>query len=277
MRAIEDYLGTLPVDQPALYSDLARVAYRTDAPSRAQLSAVSRTVGSLERAGKARRVLSGYLTDQRWVRSAGRRSYWAGGGGAGWCVRRETLVYRVSNPTQREAMRVSTPAQREALRGLPGQAAAQARVDQVPRERHDSERRGETAHVERVDITPDALKTYLDHKYGPDRRIADWSYEWAARLLKQLGFRSLADLENCIGPYDADQISRFLWGSRQGQLIRLEDVLLASMGIEFIANHPSADEDWFGERQHQFLERLTASGFHVGAYRRRRATHEHQE
>jgi len=178
---------------------------------------------------------------------------------------------------QRKAVPVSEPAQRNALGGPAGQVAVQTRVKQLPRERQDSERRGEAAYVERVEITSDALKAYLDERYGPDRRLSHWTYGWTTQLVKRLGFRDLAELEDCIAPYDADQISRFLRGARQGQLIRLEDVLLTAMGIEYIANHPFAGESWFGEREHRFLERLIASGFNVGSYRRGRVPHEHYE
>jgi putative GTP pyrophosphokinase len=43
-----------------------------------------------------------------------------------------------------------------------------------------------------VEITPDALKTFLDKNLGPDGRISDFSYDWLARTLKTLGFRTLS-------------------------------------------------------------------------------------
>jgi hypothetical protein len=42
-----------------------------------------------------------------------------------------------------------------------------------------------------VEITPQALKQFLDRRLGSDGRISDWSYDWTARLLKQLGFHDL--------------------------------------------------------------------------------------
>ena len=42
-----------------------------------------------------------------------------------------------------------------------------------------------------VEITPDALKLFLDKRLGSDGRISDWNYDWNARLLKRLGFRDL--------------------------------------------------------------------------------------
>ena len=69
-----------------------------------------------------------------------------------------------------------------------------------------------------VELTPETLKRYLDKKYGRDGRMRDWSYSWTTRLLKQLGFRNLAQLNECVKDYDDDQVSRAAHGSRQGQL-----------------------------------------------------------
>ena len=68
-----------------------------------------------------------------------------------------------------------------------------------------------------VEITPDALKAYLDKKFGPDGRMADFSYQWEARLLRRLGFTDLRQLDDAISPYDDDHVSRIFHGSRQGR------------------------------------------------------------
>jgi ppGpp synthetase/RelA/SpoT-type nucleotidyltranferase len=49
-----------------------------------------------------------------------------------------------------------------------------------------------------VEITPDALKLFLDKKLGPDDRIAEGSYDWATRMLKRFGFRDLIADYPCI-------------------------------------------------------------------------------
>ena len=46
--------------------------------------------------------------------------------------------------------------------------------------------------------------------------MSSYSYEWTTRLLKRLGLTNLAELDECISPYDDDKISRIIWGSRQG-------------------------------------------------------------
>jgi putative GTP pyrophosphokinase len=47
----------------------------------------------------------------------------------------------------------------------------------------------ETGELSGVEITPKALKLFLDRTFGPDGRMSDWSYDWTARLLMSLGFR----------------------------------------------------------------------------------------
>ena len=95
-----------------------------------------------------------------------------------------------------------------------------------------------------VEITPDALKTFLDDRLGPDGRISAWSYEWTARLLKKLGFVTLGQVRECVDGYDDDNLSRLLTGTRQGQTTRLEYMLLAGMGTRFAERHPWATKSW---------------------------------
>ncbi|TXR51597.1 GTP pyrophosphokinase [Quadrisphaera setariae] len=97
-----------------------------------------------------------------------------------------------------------------------------------------------------VEITADSLKAYLDREYGSDGRVSQWSYQFTARILVNAGFKNLAEVEECIEGYDADLVSRTLWGTRQGQLSRFDDVLIASMGLAWAKVHPwSLREDWY--------------------------------
>lgn len=121
--------------------------------------------------------------------------------------------------------------------------------------------------LERVEITPDALKTYLDKKLGADGRMTDFSYQWTAKLLHHLGFADFKEIEECISGYDHDQLSRILWGTRQGQLSRFEYLLLlAGMGENFIKFHSWKDQDWFIKGRQKDLGELREAGIAVGAY-----------
>ncbi len=88
-----------------------------------------------------------------------------------------------------------------------------------------------------VEITPDALRTFLDKRLGSDWRISEWSYNWTARLLKRLGFRDLKQVEAAIANYDDDALSQIAYGNRQGQVTRFELMLLAALGPKFIERH----------------------------------------
>lgn len=113
-----------------------------------------------------------------------------------------------------------------------------------------------------VELTPEALQAYLDKRYGPDGRMKPWSYSWTVRLLRSVDLDTVAELDELIDGYDDDTISRLLFGSRQGQLTRLEHVVLAALGEKFIDAHPwnSEEGSWFGPRYRDHLQTLLANG-----------------
>lgn len=125
--------------------------------------------------------------------------------------------------------------------------------------------------LDKVEITPDSLRAYLDRKYGADGRMSDFSYQWTARILLRLGFQNLAEVEECVRGRDDDKISRVIFGGRQGQLTRFESVLLASMGEYFILGHPWADRPetarWFVAHEMVRLAKLRDAGIQIGDYR----------
>jgi ppGpp synthetase/RelA/SpoT-type nucleotidyltranferase len=124
-------------------------------------------------------------------------------------------------------------------------------------------RRGELTGVE---ITPDALKLFLDKRLGPDARISDGAYDWLTRLLKKLGFRDLKQVENAVESYDDDRLSTLAMGARQGQATRFELMLLAALGEQFIQRHIFSNHTWFGGRQTEYLARFKESGIRTAIY-----------
>lgn len=122
---------------------------------------------------------------------------------------------------------------------------------------------GQLSHVE---ITPDALKALLDKRLGADGRMSVWSYDWTARLLKKLGFRTLEQVEKSISGFDDDQLSRIAAGGRLGQTTRFEYMLLAGMGDHYLHRHPWATESWFRDRAKGDLERLKDAGIATRGY-----------
>jgi len=117
-----------------------------------------------------------------------------------------------------------------------------------------------------VEITPNSLKLYLDRRIGGDGRMSEFSYDWTVRLVKRLGFRTLAQIDDAIAGYDDDRISRIVSGTRQGQLTRFEYLLLASMGEKFIERHTFANEPWFGLGPRERLRKLRDAGITIKNY-----------
>jgi putative GTP pyrophosphokinase len=118
-----------------------------------------------------------------------------------------------------------------------------------------------------VEVTPDALKTYLDRKLGPDGRMTQFSYEWTARYLQKMRFKNMGEIEECIAGYDDDEISRIAYETRQGQLTRFETLLLAGMGEFFISKDPFSEIPNLAQYQRERLQRLKDGGVEIRNYR----------
>ena len=97
--------------------------------------------------------------------------------------------------------------------------------------------------LDQVEITADALRSYLDRRVGPDRRSTDFSYDYTARMLRRLGFTTFDQVESCIKDYDDDQLSRVLWRQRPGSITRFENMLLAGMGHVYVERLTN-DDGW---------------------------------
>ena len=140
----------------------------------------------------------------------------------------------------------------------------QSLQDEAQQIRKETQSSVEEGRFDDLPITADSLKAYADNKLGEDRRMTSWSYDWTARLLRKLEFSTLSDLDRAVSEYDDDAISRIIHGSRLGQLSRLEDMVMASMGSKFVDNHPlSSYRDWRSRREGD-LERVRCAGLNVG-------------
>ena len=118
--------------------------------------------------------------------------------------------------------------------------------------------------LDQVEITADALKSYLDRRVGTDARTADFSYEYTAQLVRRLGFTTIEQVDACIEGYDDDQLSRIAWDRRQGPLSRFDDMLLAGMGPVFIERrtNDTYSKDFISNTLAKFKER----GIRIGNY-----------
>ena len=117
--------------------------------------------------------------------------------------------------------------------------------------------------IDEVEITPDALKTFLAKTMGVDQRIRWSSYDYLARALRKCGFKTLRQLEDCMRGYDDDELSQLIYGFRQGQILRCELVLLASMGELFVSRHPWAEQDWFQNGNVNMLSIFRANNIEI--------------
>ncbi len=119
---------------------------------------------------------------------------------------------------------------------------------------------------ENVELTPDALKAFLDRKLGTDGRMSDFSYEFQTRILKKLGFSNFKEINECIKGFNADKLNKILWPSKQGQLSRFEYLLLAGMGEYYIKYHPWSKEQWNIDRCQKDLEKFAKAGIKIKRY-----------
>ena len=136
--------------------------------------------------------------------------------------------------------------------------------------REQARRNVDLGQLDQVEITPDSVRAYLDRRYGPDGRVSNYSYQYAATLLRRLGFQNLAEVEDCVNGWDDDDLSRAVYGNRQGQVTRFEIVLLASMSEKYILAHPwaqSLSPSWFIALEMDRLSKLRLHGIETGRYR----------
>ena len=118
--------------------------------------------------------------------------------------------------------------------------------------------------LEQIEITADALRSYLDWRVGPDGRSTDFSYDYTARMLRRLGFTAFDQVEACIKDYDDDQLSRVLMRQRQGSITRFENMLLAGMGRVYLER--LTDDDGWRDGLRRTLARFEEHGIAVGNY-----------
>ena len=118
--------------------------------------------------------------------------------------------------------------------------------------------------LDQVEITADALRSYLDRRVGPDARSTDFSYEYTARLLRRLGFTTFDQVDTCIEGYDGDELSRIRWQHRQGSITRFEEMLLVGMGTVFVERR--TDDSGWREFLRRDLAKYKERGITIGNY-----------
>lgn len=136
----------------------------------------------------------------------------------------------------------------------------QSLVDEDRNLRQNALQSVESGNLKKVEITADTLKAYLDKRLEEDGRISFWSYESAATELEQLGFRYIEDIDSCIEGYDSEELSKLVWGTKKGSLTRLNIMLLAGMGEDYINQHPLHSQAAFRIKNEKALQKLRDAG-----------------
>jgi len=129
----------------------------------------------------------------------------------------------------------------------------------------------EAGRLAEVEVTPDALRSYLNVHLGSDDRISDYTYDWTTKMLRSSGFQNLGQVDECIAGLDDDKFSRIVLGGRGGQVSRFEVLLAASMGENFLKNHPWGEESWWRDIVQHWWEKLRKAGFNIGSYQPKKA------
>jgi putative GTP pyrophosphokinase len=117
-----------------------------------------------------------------------------------------------------------------------------------------------------VEITPRALKAYLDKLLGPDGRLTDFSYDYEARTLRRLGFTNFAQIDECVRGFDADRLNYILLPTRQGQNTRFDYLLTAGMAENFLNRHPLSTNKWFQQAIRDRITSLRTAGVELRNY-----------
>jgi ppGpp synthetase/RelA/SpoT-type nucleotidyltranferase len=139
----------------------------------------------------------------------------------------------------------------------------QAIQDQDVAIKRQARRSVEAGNLGAADIVPDAVKAYLNRTLGPDGRVSDFSYDWATRLLRGLGFSNLSQVADSIAGYDQESVIRSVFPTRPGQITRLQLLLLAAMGERFIERHLDAGEEGYRETAAAQLDTLRRCGIDI--------------
>jgi putative GTP pyrophosphokinase len=130
----------------------------------------------------------------------------------------------------------------------------QAVQDEDQRLRQRAREKIKQGDFEKVEITPDALRAFLQKAVGSDDRISAFSYDFLARTLREMGFRTLRQIEKCISQFDDDQLSRIAWGYRQGRSLGLNCSYLRGWENSISSGIPGGNTNGSGNGTSEFLK-----------------------
>lgn len=112
----------------------------------------------------------------------------------------------------------------------------------------------------------------FDQRLGPDKRMSATSYFRIIRLAGMLGIHGVDEIFEIIQDYDDTQVSDLATGARQGQASRVELMIMAALGDEYIRRFPYYGNDYLKRYHTSMIEKLRAAGIPVGKKRARHPT-----
>lgn len=115
---------------------------------------------------------------------------------------------------------------------------------------------------------PRAQQT-LDAMIGLDKRMTSSSYYRLINLAGALGVHGLDEIVELIKGYNHAEISDIATGARQGQTSRVELMMMAAMGDEYIKRYPYDGSEYLRRYHMTMLDRLREAGVSVGTKRPR--------
>jgi hypothetical protein len=113
------------------------------------------------------------------------------------------------------------------------------------------------------------LMSYLNSRLGPDQRISNNSYAGLLTTAGIIGVHGVDEIDEATRDYDDKNVSKAATGARQGQTSRVELMLLAAMGDEFIKRNNYEGRPWLESYHRKILDRLKKEGVTTGIYKPR--------
>lgn len=113
------------------------------------------------------------------------------------------------------------------------------------------------------------IRSALDQRLGPDMRMTASSYYRLIKAAGVLGIHGVEEIIDIIRDYDDTRISDIATGARQGQTSRVELMMMAALGDEYIRRYPYYGNEWLKNHHISMLELLTRAGIPVGTRKAR--------
>jgi hypothetical protein len=124
--------------------------------------------------------------------------------------------------------------------------------------------------LEKVRITTESLKQYLDTLIGPHKGMKERNYADCVDLLQDLGFTNLKQVHECIHPYAQGELplrlGQYVFNNNPPQGYRFHAMILAGMGEQYIKNSPDNGNENVQRRYQQAISEFKKNQIVIGNY-----------